>query len=298
MHWPALARTQQRTRCTRTRARNRRTPLKNRLARHRSSRYWPRSADWNTGLHRWWRGTQRGLVHRPRPGLWNDHARRGRRSGSRWTRRNRSTWRSSARRYHWRGCRRRCLYRRRGRRGTHRHRRRNHGCRCRRRRNHRSRRRNRSSWRRGHRSCRRRSDGLQDRRRDYCGSLCWSMRHRRCRRTRRHWRRYSFLLLSDCPQHIPGTGNVRQIDLGLDLFFAATRARTRLAGCRRTLRRGAEVYAYLLRFVLFQRTGVRFLFSHSDQRKRIENSFALYFQLSGKIVNSNLTHPAFRFSVL
>jgi hypothetical protein len=58
------------------------------------------------------------------------------------------------------------------------------------------------------------------------------------------------------------------------------------------------VRTYLLRFVLFQRTGVRLLFRHSNQRKRFENGFTLDFQLSGKIVNSNLTHPAFRFSVL
>jgi hypothetical protein len=41
---------------------------------------------------------------------------------------------------------------------------------------------------------------------------------------------------------------------------------------------------------------VGFLFRHSDQRKRIKNGFALDFQLSGKIVDANLTHPAFRFS--
>jgi len=43
---------------------------------------------------------------------------------------------------------------------------------------------------------------------------------------------------------------------------------------------------------------VRLLFCYSDERKRVENGFALDFQLSGKIVDSNLTHPAFRFSAL
>ena len=59
------------------------------------------------------------------------------------------------------------------------------------------------------------------------------------------------------------------------------RARTRLASRRRTFRRGADVHPHLLRFVLFQRTGVRLLLGHPYQRKRIQNGFALYFQLSG-----------------
>ena len=40
-------------------------------------------------------------------------------------------------------------------------------------------------------------------------------------------------------------------------------------------------------------TGVRFLFGHSDERKHVENRFALDFQLSREIVDSNLAHPAF-----
>jgi hypothetical protein len=50
--------------------------------------------------------------------------------------------------------------------------------------------------------------------------------------------------------------------------------------------------------MLFQRTGVCLFLGHTNQRQGVENSFALDFQLSGKIVDSNLTHPAFRFSVL
>jgi hypothetical protein len=50
--------------------------------------------------------------------------------------------------------------------------------------------------------------------------------------------------------------------------------------------------------MLFQGTGVRLLLGHSNQRQRVENGFTLDFQFSGKIVDSNLTHPAFRFSVL
>jgi hypothetical protein len=94
-------------------------------------------------------------------------------------------------------------------------------------------------------------------------------------------RRRSFLLLSNRSQHIPGTGDVRQINFGFDFFFAAKWARTGLASRGRTFRRGAEILAYFLRFVLFQRTGVRLLLRHSHHRKRVENGFALDFQLSG-----------------
>jgi hypothetical protein len=104
------------------------------------------------------------------------------------------------------------------------------------------------------------------------------MRHWRRHRTRRH---HSFLPLRNRLQHIPRTGNVRQVNFGLDFFFAAKSARTGLASRGRTFRRGAEVLAYFLRFVFFQRTGVRLLLRHSHQRKRIQNSFALDFQLSG-----------------
>jgi hypothetical protein len=45
-------------------------------------------------------------------------------------------------------------------------------------------------------------------------------RDRRCR-TRHHRRRSRFLLLRDRSQHISRTGNVRQINLGFDFFFAA-----------------------------------------------------------------------------
>jgi hypothetical protein len=43
---------------------------------------------------------------------------------------------------------------------------------------------------------------------------------------------------------------------------------------------------------------VRLFLGYSDERKRIENGFAFDFQFSGKIVNANLTHPAFRLSAL
>jgi hypothetical protein len=85
---------------------------------------------------------------------------------------------------------------------------------------------------------------------------------------------------------------VRQINLGLDFFFAAQRAGG-LRGVRLRFARGAEVGAYLYCFVLFQRTGMRLLLRHPDERQHVENGFAFDFQLPGEIVDSNLAHPAF-----
>lgn len=49
--------------------------------------------------------------------------------------------------------------------------------------------------------------------------------------------------------------------------------------------------AHTFGFVSFQRTGVRLLFCHADFCKYIENCFALDFQLTRQIVNSNFAHP-------
>jgi len=98
--------------------------------------------------------------------------------------------------------------------------------------------------------------------------------------------------LRDGLEHISRPGNVRQIDLGLNFFFAAQRAGG-LRGVRLRFAGGAEVGAYFYRFVLLQRTGMRLLLCHPDERQHVENGFALDFQLSGEIVDSNLAHPAF-----
>ncbi len=59
-----------------------------------------------------------------------------------------------------------------------------------------------------------------------------------------------------------------------------------------------QVGADLLRFMLFNGTGVRLLFSDAYFRKCVENRFAFDFQLPGQIVNSNLAHPPFLSSAL
>ena len=49
--------------------------------------------------------------------------------------------------------------------------------------------------------------------------------------------------------------------------------------------------ADFLRFVVFERTGMGFFLSDPDYGERIKDCFALDFQLSGQVVNSNLAHP-------
>ena len=126
MHRPALARTKRRTRrARRTCALHGRTALKNRLAGNRTSRSGAHCAtNRNSGLYRRRRRSwpHRRFVHRSRPSLGNDHARR-RWWRSNWPRRNRRRWRST-RGSHWCGWR-----RHRGNRRSHRPRRRSNNSR-------------------------------------------------------------------------------------------------------------------------------------------------------------------------
>jgi hypothetical protein len=75
-----------------------------------------------------------------------------------------------------------------------------------------------------------------------------------------------FSLLRNRLQHISRTRYLRQINFGFDFFFAANRAGAGFAGRRGTFRGGADVHTYLFRFVLLQRTGMRLLLGHPDQR--------------------------------
>jgi len=84
---------------------------------------------------------------------------------------------------------------------------------------------------------------------------------------------------------------VGEIDLGLDFLFAAQGPGR--SGGMRLLRRATDVGSHFFGFVLLDRTGMRLLLRHPDERQRVENGLALDFQFSGEIVDSNLTHPAF-----
>jgi hypothetical protein len=100
----------------------------------------------------------------------------------------------------------------------------------------------------------------------------WPCDRRRNHRPRNHRGRggtrrshHGFLLLGNGFQHISGTGDVRQIDLGLDFFFAAQR--TCGAGRRRLrLGRATDVLTHLFRFMFLERTGMGLLLRHSDER--------------------------------
>jgi len=113
---------------------------------------------------------------------------------------------------------------------------------------------------------------------------------RRC--SRGNWRSGSRLLLVNQLQHVPRLGDVRQINFRFD--FVSIAAGSSGAGRRGLCLSGsAEVGPHLLCFVLFHRTGMRFLLGDADCDQDIENRFAFNFQLPGQIVDSNLTHPPF-----
>jgi hypothetical protein len=100
-----------------------------------------------------------------------------------------------------------------------------------------------------------------------------------------------FLELGDSAQHVSRPRNVGEVDLGLDLFFAVNRARSSPRRTRRRFGAAAEMLPHQVRFVIFQRAGVRFLLRDAHRGQHVKNFPALDFQLTGQIVDSNLTHP-------
>jgi len=103
----------------------------------------------------------------------------------------------------------------------------------------------------------------------------------------------SRFLLLDGPQHVSRAGNVREVNLGLNLAFRACSPRG--PGRGRLFRVSAEMVAHQNRLVLFERTGVRLLLGDPDFGEHVENRLAFHFQLACQIVDSNLTHPPSRF---
>lgn len=239
---------------------------------------------------------RRRFVDRTRPGLRHDHARslwprrRDRRGGTGCG----NLRRARRRRVRLRRRRDRSLRRRRwGSRWS------GSDCRRRRRRRHgwlrRRRRRDYSRWRCAGRRCRswRLGNGC-----GRSGRLCFR-RGTHWRRGRSHWTRRCrrggrgrlLLLPNDRLQHVSRFGNVRKIDLGLDLVAAAVPGARCWLRRRVTLACPAEMGANFLRFVLFQRAGMSLLLGDADFGQHIENCLAFHFQFSGQIIDSNLTHP-------
>jgi hypothetical protein len=97
-------------------------------------------------------------------------------------------------------------------------------------------------------------------------------------------------LLGNGTQYIARPGNIREVNLCLDAFIARGTARG-LCRTRRRIGAAAKMFAHQVRFVILERTGMRFLFRNTDRGQNVKNFLALDFQLTGQIVNSNLTHP-------
>jgi hypothetical protein len=88
---------------------------------------------------------------------------------------------------------------------------------------------------------------------------------------------------------------VREIDLSLDVRFAATRTATIASCCGSSALPGKMLFD-TLGLISFDRARVRLFFRHSNQRKDIKDCPALDFQFPGQIVDSNFTHPPCFFS--
>jgi hypothetical protein len=97
-----------------------------------------------------------------------------------------------------------------------------------------------------------------------------------CRSSRRD--SDTLLLADNSLQHIPGLRDTREINLGLDAFGFWARGASGFSGA---FTGATQTHADLLRFMLFQRTGMRLLLGHPNFGQYVENSFALDFQLSG-----------------
>lgn len=150
---------------------------------------------------------------------------------------------------------------------------------------------------------RRRCHRLDRRGRYGGGRLCRNCRRRLAfywsrRRYGRTWwwrRRCGRLLLANGAQHIAGPGDVREVDLGLDVVRLPGWT---LFGGGAPVRNRLEVRPHFDRLVFLDGTGVRFLLGDAHFQKNVEDRFAFYFQLPGQIVDSNLTHPPFSSSAL
>jgi hypothetical protein len=100
------------------------------------------------------------------------------------------------------------------------------------------------------------------------------------------------LLTDDGFQDIARLGNLRKVNLGLDAVGFGAAGTGRLGGGL-GFAGASNAGTHLFGFVLFDGTGMGLLLGDADFNQGIENDLALDFQLSGQIVDSNLTHPPF-----
>ena len=118
---------------------------------------------------------------------------------------------------------------------------------------------------------------------------------RRCRNRRFRCRTRrgmfgGFLQLRDGTQHISWPRDSREVDLGLDAFVAGRGARS-LRRTRHSVGASSKMFPHQVRFVIFQRTGMRLLLRNTHRGQYVKNFPALDLQLTGQIVDSNLAHP-------
>jgi hypothetical protein len=111
-------------------------------------------------------------------------------------------------------------------------------------------------------------------------------RARRNLRSNRTWRRDRLCgLLRNRFQDVARLGDVRQVNLGLELFLSRIRSPTRCASCFAVFR---VVLPHELRFVHLDGAGVRLLLRDPNHGEDLEYHLCFNFELSRQIVNTNL----------
>jgi hypothetical protein len=96
-------------------------------------------------------------------------------------------------------------------------------------------------------------------------------------------------LLDKLP-HVARLGDMRQVDLGLELIRRRGRCARAAAAAGLCMLRKVSLHA--LRLIYFDGAGVRFLLGYADLNQSIENGLTLYLELPRQIINSNLLHAA------
>jgi len=113
----------------------------------------------------------------------------------------------------------------------------------------------------------------------------------RYHRPNRRRNRRGGVLLADGIEHIAGLRDMRKVDLRLDYFLALGAVWFAVLGRGRRFATGAKMSPDFFGLVLLQRAGMRLLLGDPQLRKDVGDRLAFDFQLSGQIVDSNLTHP-------
>jgi hypothetical protein len=93
--------------------------------------------------------------------------------------------------------------------------------------------------------------------------------------------------LFDKFSHITRLGDMRQVNLGFEFLCRRCGPRA-AAGAAARLGMLRKILLHALRFIHFNRAGMRFLFCHTDLDESIEDRLALDLKFSRQIIDSNL----------